>query len=118
MAKKIVIETYLSPNKENFFVDEGFIRTLKNKIYNYMTSISKNVCSDKLYDIENKYNSIYHKTIKMKSVDVNPNTYIDFNKKFSEVGPKFKVVIMFKYQKVKIFLQKVRLLIGLKNFCD
>ena len=56
---------------------ERFIRTLKNKIYKYMTSISKNVYIDKLGDIVNKYNTTYHITIKMKPVDVKPSTYID-----------------------------------------
>ena len=58
-------------------VAERFIRTLKTKIYKYMTSISKNVYMDKLDDIVNEYNNTY-RTIKMKSVDVKDNTYIDF----------------------------------------
>ena len=41
-----------------------------------MTSIPKNV--DKLDDIVNKYNNTYHKTIKMKPVDVKYNTYSAF----------------------------------------
>ena len=51
-----------------------------------MTSISKNVYIDKLDDIVNEYNNTYHRTIKMKLVDVKGNTYIDFEK-----VPKFKV---------------------------
>ena len=47
-------------------------RTLKNKIYKYMTSISKKVYTHKLDDIVNKYNNTYHSTIKMKTVDVKP----------------------------------------------
>ena len=35
-------------------VTKRFIRTLKNKIYKCMTSISKNVYIDKLDDIMNK----------------------------------------------------------------
>ena len=35
-----------------------------------MTSISKNMYIDKLVDIVNEYNNIYHRTIKMKAVDV------------------------------------------------
>ena len=46
-----------------------------------MTSISKNVYIDKLNDIVNKYVHTYHRTIKMKPVDVNSSTYIDFYKK-------------------------------------
>ena len=51
-------------------IAERFIRTLKNEIYRYMTSISKNVYIDKLDDIVNKYNNTYHNTTKMKPVDV------------------------------------------------
>ena len=42
--------------------------TLKNKIYKYMTSVSKNMYIDKLDDIFNKYNKTCHSTIKMKHV--------------------------------------------------
>ena len=55
---------------------ERFIRTLKNNIYKYLTSISKNVNIDKLDDIVNKYNNTYHKTIKMKPIDVKDNILI------------------------------------------
>ena len=44
-----------------------------------MTSISKNVYIEKLDEIVNKYNNLYHKTIKMKPADVKPSMYIDFN---------------------------------------
>ena len=37
----------------------------------------------------NKYNA-YYRTIEMKPVDVEPSTYIDFNKKNNKEGPKFK----------------------------
>ena len=59
-------------------VAERLIRTLKNRIFKYMTSISKNVYYDTLANIVNKYNHIYHSTIKMKPVDVNSSTYIGF----------------------------------------
>ena len=72
------MEMYSTRNEEDSVVAERFIRTLKNKIYNYMTSISKNVCNDKLDVIVNKYNNTYS-TTKMKPADVNSGTYIDFN---------------------------------------
>ena len=53
------IEIYSANNKGKSFVSERFIRTLKNKIYKYMTSISKNVYINKLDDIVNKYNNTY-----------------------------------------------------------
>ena len=53
-------------------VAERFIRTLKNKIYKYMTAIPKNLYIDKLDDLVNEYNNTYHRTIKMKPADVDP----------------------------------------------
>lgn len=44
-----------------------------------MTAVSKKLFIDKLDGIVEKYNNIYHWTIKMKSVDVKSGTYIDFN---------------------------------------
>ena len=41
---------------------ERFIRTLKNKIFKYMTAISKNVYFDVLDNIDNKYNNTVHRT--------------------------------------------------------
>ena len=54
-------------------VAERFIRTLKNKIYECVSSIPKNVYIDKLDDIVNKCNNTYHKTIKMKPVNRSQN---------------------------------------------
>ena len=69
---------YLIHNEGKSVVAERFIRTLKNKIYKYMSSISKNVYIYKLYDIVKEYNNTYHRTIKMKPIYVKDNTYIDF----------------------------------------
>ena len=55
--------------KESSSKKARFIRTLKTKIYKYMTSIP--IC------IVNEYNSTYHTSIKMKQVDVKDNTYIE-----------------------------------------
>ena len=38
-----------------------------------------------------EYNNTYHRTIKMKPVDVKDNTYIDFKKEVNDKDPKFKV---------------------------
>ena len=84
-------EMYSIHNDRKSIADERFIRTLKNKIYKYMTAISKNVYIDKLDDIVNEYNNTYQRTIKMKLVDVKDNTYIDFEKEVNDKNPKFKV---------------------------
>ena len=47
-------------------IPERFIRTLKTKIFKYMTSISKNVYIGKINDIVSEYNNTFHTTIKMK----------------------------------------------------
>ena len=82
---------YSTNNEGKSVVAERFIRTLKSKIYKYMTSISKNVYIDKLDDIVNEYNNTYHTTIKMKPIDVKNNTYIDTDKETNDRDPKFKV---------------------------
>ena len=46
---------------------------------------------DKLDDIVQKHNNKKHRTIKMKPIDVEDNTYIDFGKEVNDNDPKFKV---------------------------
>ena len=62
---------YSTYNKGKSVVAKRFIRTLKNKIFKHMTSVSKSVYFDVLDDIVNKYNNTVHKTIKMKPIDIN-----------------------------------------------
>ena len=82
---------YSTPNEGKSVVAERFIRTIKNKIYKHMTSISKNVYIDKLDDMLHKYNNKKHRTIRMRPIDVKDNTYIDFSKEVNDKDPKFKV---------------------------
>ena len=56
-----------------------------------MTSVLRNVYIDKLDDIVNEYNNTYHRTIKMKPVDVKDNVYIEFSKEVNDKDSKFKV---------------------------
>ena len=46
---------------------------------------------DKLDDKVIEYNNTYHRTIKMKPIDVDDNTYIDFGKEVNDKEPKFQV---------------------------
>ena len=78
-------------NEGKSVVAERFIRTLKNKIYKYITSVSKNVYIDKLDDIVNENNNTIHTTIKMKPIDVKDNTYFNVGKGVNDKDPKFKV---------------------------
>ena len=94
---------YSMHNEGKSVVAEKFIKTLKTKIYKYMTSISKNVYVDQLDDIVNEYNNTYHTAIKMKPVEVKDNTYIDYKKEVNDKDPKFKAsdhVRISKYQNI------------------
>ena len=82
---------YSTHNEGKSVVAKGFLRTRKNKNYKYMISISKIVFIDKLDDIVNEYNNTYHRTIKMKPIDVKGNTYIDTDKEVNDKDSKFKV---------------------------
>ena len=65
---------YSIHNEGKSAVAKRIIRALKNKIYKYMTSISKNVYIDKLDDIVDEYNNTYHR------------------KEVNNKDPKFKIV--------------------------
>ena len=56
-----------------------------------MTSASKKVYIDKLYDVLKKYNNKYHRIIKMKPVDIKSSTYIDSSKEINDKDPKYKI---------------------------
>ena len=97
-------------NEGKYVVAERFIRTLKNKIYKYMTSVSKYVYLDKLDDINNKYNNTDHRsTIKIKLVDLKPSTYSDSSKIIIYQDSKLKIVDTVRIQNIKMFLQKERI---------
>ena len=68
-----------------------FIRTLKNKIYKYMTSVSEKVFIDKWDDIVNEYNNTYHGAIEEKTVDVKPNKHTDSSKEINDKNQKLKI---------------------------
>ena len=85
------ISMYSTYNEGKSVVAERFIRTLKNKIYKHMTVVSKNVYFDVLDDIVDKYNNTYHKTIKMKPIDVKSDSFAEYNEESNEKDPKFKV---------------------------
>ena len=56
-----------------------------------MIVISKNVYFNVLNDIVDKYNNTYHKTIKMKAINVKSNSFAECNEESNEKDPKFKV---------------------------
>ena len=86
---------------------------LKIKVYKYMTSISKNVCIDKLDDIVNKYNSTYHRTNLLMQNQKHTLTLVE---KLMIKILNLKLVILLEYQNIKTFLQKITFQIVLKKF--
>ena len=62
--------------------------------------------SNKLDDIGNKYKDKYHRTIKMKPVDVKSITYIESSKEIDYQDPKFKIGDMIRISKYKNIFSK------------
>ena len=95
------IEMYSIHNERKFVIAEKFIR---------------NLYTDKLDDIVNKYNNTYHSTIKMRLANVNSNTYINSKKKLIIKVLNLKLVVLLEYKILKRILQKVALQIDWKKF--
>ena len=82
---------YSRYNEGKSVVAERFIRTFKNKMYKHMTAISKNVYFDVLGNIVDKYNNTYHRTNKMKPIDIKSDSFSEYNEESNEKDHKFKV---------------------------
>ena len=94
---------YSTYNEGKSVVAERFIRTLKNKSFKHITTVSKNVYFDVLDDIVNGYNNTVYRTVKMKPIDLTSDSYAEYNEDSNEKDPKFKVgdhVRMSKYKNV------------------
>ena len=55
------IEMYSTYKEVKSVVAEGFIKTLKKKIFKHITAVSKNVYFDVLDDTVDKYNDTVHR---------------------------------------------------------
>ena len=82
---------YSTYNEGKSVVVERFIRTLKNKLYNHMTAISKDVYYSVLDDIVEKYNDTWHSGISGKPRDVKNDDFVEYVQKFNKKSLKFKV---------------------------
>ena len=89
------IEMHSTYNEGKFVITERFIRTLKNKIFEHMTAIPKNVYFDVLDDMILMLNTM---KIQIKKI------------------LNLKVVTMLEFQNIKTFLLKDILQIGQKEF--
>ena len=61
---------------------------------------------DKLVDIVNKYDNAYHRTTKIKPVDVKPSTYLDSSKEINYKDSKFKIGDIVRISKYKNIFTK------------
>ena len=80
---------YSTYNERKSVVAERFIRTLKNKTFKYMAAVSKNVYFDVSDHIVDEDNNTYHRTIKMKPIEIKSNSYAEHNVDSNEKYRKF-----------------------------
>ena len=81
---------YSTHNEGKSGAAERFIRTLKNKIFKHMTTISNNVHFDVLDDIVDKYNNTVHRTIKTKPIGVPSDSHAEYYVDSNEKDTNFK----------------------------
>ena len=107
---------YSTCNEGKSVVAERFVKTLKNKIYKHMTSISENVFFNVLDDIFDKYNNTHHSSIKMKPKDVTDRIFVEYTEESNKKDPKFRIGDPSRFPSIKIFLPRVTHEIGVKKF--
>ena len=103
------IEMYSTYIERKSVDAERFIRTFKNKIYIWQL-YQRKVYFDVLNDIVDKYNNMYHTTIKVHDIDVIFSSYAEYNVESNAKDPRFKIF------KFKTFLLEDMLLTGQKKF--
>ena len=69
---------YSTHNEGNSAAAERFIRTLKIKFTNIWQRFQKNAYFNVLNDIVDKYSNKYHKTIKMKLINVKSDSFAEY----------------------------------------
>ena len=80
-------ETYWTYNEGKPAVAGGFIKALRSKLTNKWLQHQKNAYVEKLTGISNEHNIMYHRTIKMKPVDLKSSAYVDFDIENNEIDP-------------------------------
>ena len=80
----------MKKNEGKSVVAERFVRTLKNRIFMHMTDVSKKIIL-MFYMILLMITITYHRTIKVKPIDIKPDSYAEYNVHSNEKDPKFQV---------------------------
>ena len=86
----------------------------KQDLYAYDSCVKKVLYL--MFWIVNKYNSTFHRTIKMNPIDVKSHSYDEYDVSSNEKYPKFKIGDHFRISKYKNILVKDMLQIDQKNF--
>ena len=76
-SKTIILKCIQHTMNENLLFLKDLLELSKTKIYKCMTAVSKNVYFDVSDDIVDKYNNKFHRTIKMKPIDVKCDSYAE-----------------------------------------
>lgn len=104
------LEIYSIQNDQISFAAEGFTSTLRNKILKHISEVSDKVYIDTFDEILDKYDKLYQRAIKMKSIDDNSSTYIDFDVDNNDKDLKCKISHHVRTSKrTNIFAQRVTL---------
>ena len=105
VLKENHMEKYSTYNEGKSAVAEKFIKTMKNKIYKHMTAVLKDF--DVLDVIVDEYDNTFHKTIKIKPIDIKLDSYSVYNVESNEKDPKFKAGDHVRISKYKNIFAKV-----------
>ena len=105
VLKENHMEKYSTYSEGKSAVAEKFIKTLKNKIYKHMTAVLKDF--DVLDVIVDEYDNTFHKTIKIKPIDIKLDSYSLYNVESNEKDPKFKAGDHVRISKYKNIFAKV-----------
>ena len=97
---------YSTHNEGKSIVAERFIKALKNKIYKHIKAASKNGYFNLLDYIVGNYGNKYHRTIKMKPIDVKSDSFAEYNEESNEKVYKFKLGDNVGISKYKTFFAK------------
>ena len=89
---------------------------MKNKIFNHIAAVSKNVYFDVFDNIAYEYNNTVHRTIKMQPIDVTSDLMLNTMKILMYPSLTSKLVMKLEFQNTKTSLLKDTLKIGQKKF--
>ena len=81
-----------------------------------MTAIQQSFYFDVLDNIFDKYNNTFHRTIKIKPIEVTDDYYAKYNEIANKKILNLKLMTMLEFQNIKTFLLKDILQIGQKKF--